>query len=100
MAQITWTKQALDDLDTICLYIANDSPRFAELFAFKVFQAVERLADFPFSGRVVPEIEQENIREIVMGNYRIIYRASYEEVEVLTVYHSARLLDPLKLLGK
>ena len=60
-------------------------------------QAVERLAHLPRIGRVVPEINDTAIREIILGNYRIIYRLHTELAEILTVYHGARLLDPTTL---
>ena len=93
MAQITWTNQALDDLDAICLFIARDAPRYAELFAERVLRATDRLAKFPLSGRVVPEIGRENIREVIVQNYRVIYRVLYDQVEILTVHHGARLFE-------
>ena len=95
MPRVTWTEQALDDLDSVCLFIARDAPRYAELFAARVFHATERLEQFPRSGRVVPEVAHDDIREIVVQGYRIIYRVRSDEVEVLTVHHGARLLgDP------
>jgi addiction module RelE/StbE family toxin len=93
MAKVTWTEQALEDLEAICLFIARDAPRYAELFADQVFKATDRLEDFPLSGRVVPEFGREDIREIIFGNYRIIYRVLTKEVEVLTVHHGARVLN-------
>ena len=62
-----------------------------------VLAAVERLADFPNSGRVVPELKDPVIREILFGSYRIVYRVKGDLVELLTVYHGARLLDPSRL---
>ncbi len=93
MAKVTWTQQALEDLEAVCIFIARDAPLYAELFAGQVLRATDRLEDFPLSGRVVPEIGQENIREIILGNYRIIYRVLPEEVEILTIYHGARVLN-------
>jgi len=93
MARLIWTPQALDDLEAICQFIARDAPRYAQIFAQRVFAAAERLQQFPLSGLVVPEIDQQNVREVLLGNYRIIYRSRGEDVEVITVYHSARLLD-------
>ena len=93
MAEIRWTLQALDDIEAIANYISRDSTHYAQLFAIKVFDAVKRLETFPESGRTVPEINQKNIREIILGNYRIIYRLKNDCAEILTVYHSARLLD-------
>jgi toxin ParE1/3/4 len=97
MAQVRWTPQAADDLDAIAEFITEDSSHFAGLLVIDVLQAVERLADFPALGRIVPEIGDKVIREIILGNYRIIYRLRNEAVEVLTVHHGARLLDPKRL---
>ena len=63
MADITWTDQALADVEAVCLYIARDAPRYAELFARRVFQTTDRLVAFPRLGRVVPEIGRDDMRE-------------------------------------
>ena len=97
MAEVRWTPQAADDLEAITNFIAADSPQYATLFAMDVLVAVERLAGFPNSGRVVPELKDPAIREILFGSYRIVYRVKGDLVEVLTVYHGARLLDPSRL---
>lgn len=99
MARISWTPQALDDIESICEFIARDAPRYGQVFASRVFNAVEKLQTFPLSGRAVPEIAQDDIREIILGNYRIIYRIIGEEVQILTVHHSARLLDESRLFN-
>ena len=80
-------------------FIARDAPSVAQVFAERVFEAVKRLEAFPRSGRVVPEIGQENIREIIFGSYRIVYVVSEEEINLLTVFHAARLLRPTDLPG-
>jgi toxin ParE1/3/4 len=98
MAPVRWTPQAADDLDAIAEFIARDSPHFAGLFVADVLQSVDRLVDFPESGRMVPEIGDKSIRELILGSYRIIYRLRSEVVEVLTVHHGARLLDPKRLI--
>jgi toxin ParE1/3/4 len=92
MARLKWTIQAVDDTESICKFIGKDSTAYARLFAKDVLQAVKRLSKFPKSGRIVPELRNKNIREIILGNYRIIYRLNNDTVEILTVYHSARLL--------
>ena len=97
MAQVTWTPQGADDLETITEFIAVDSPHYASLFAMDVLAAVERLAVFPQSGRIVPELNAPEIKEILFGTYRIVYRVKGDLVEILTVCHGARLLDPSKL---
>jgi plasmid stabilization system protein ParE len=98
MAEVRWTPQAADDLEAITDFIAQDSPHYASLFAMDMIAATERVATFPNSGRIVPEVGDPAIREILLGNYRIVYRAKGQVVEILTVYHAARLLDPTRLL--
>ncbi len=97
MAQVKWTPQAADDLDTIAEFISRDSPHYAGLLVANILQTVDRLIDFPQSGRIVPEIGDRSLREIILGNYRIIYRLRSDAAEILTVHHGARLLDPEKL---
>jgi plasmid stabilization system protein ParE len=64
----------------------------AEVFAHRVFNAAERLEPFPLSGRTVPELDVYHLREVIIGSYRLIYRLEKEDVEILTLYHGARLL--------
>jgi len=97
MAEVRWTLQAADDLETIVKYIARDSEHYASLFAIKIVATIELLSFSPKRGRVVPEVKKENIRETFFGNYRIIYRLRSDVVEILTIYHGARLLDPTSL---
>lgn len=99
MAQVRWTPQALDDLDAICVFIARDVPQVAAMFADGAFRATDRLAHYPRLGRVVPELGIDNIREIILGNYRVIYRIRQDDVQILTVHHGARLLDTVKIEG-
>ena len=97
MAEVRWTPQAADDLEDITDFIAQDSPHYASLFALDVVKAAERLETLPSSGRVVPETHDRTIREIILGSYRLVYRVRRECVEILTIYHCARLLDPKSL---
>jgi len=94
---VRWTPQATDDLEAITDFIATDSEHYASLFAMDVLAAVERLAVLPNSGRIVPELSDPSVREILFGNYRIVHRVRGELVEIVTVYHAARLLDPSTL---
>ena len=97
MAQVRWTPQAADDLEAICLFIARDAPQVAATFADRVLPARDRLASYPRLGRTVPELGIENIREIIVGSYRVIYRIRQDEVRLLTVHHGVRPLDATKL---
>ncbi len=97
MAKVRWTPQAADDLEAICLFIARDAPPLAAIFADRVLRSTDRLARHPRLGRVVPELGIENIREIIVGSYRVICRIRQDEVHLLTVHHGARLLDAAKI---
>ncbi|PKB71813.1 MAG: hypothetical protein BZY87_03585 [SAR202 cluster bacterium Io17-Chloro-G6] len=89
MARVTWTEQALDDLDAILLFIARDSTRYSQLFTERVFAAAQQLVEFPMSGRVVPEFGQEHLRELIIQSYRIIYWFESDEAQILAVHHGA-----------
>lgn len=97
MGKLRWTPQAADDLESITDLIAVDSVHYASLFALDVMAAVERIADFPRAGKIVPEFSESRIRQVVVGSYRIIYRHDNDVVVILTVYHGARLLDRAKI---
>jgi plasmid stabilization system protein ParE len=93
MAEVRWTPQAVDNLESIADFIAKDSSHYARLFIMDILVSVDRLYHFPKSGRVVPELKNPAIREIILGNYRIVYRLKSQTVEILTVYHGAKLLQ-------
>jgi toxin ParE1/3/4 len=93
MEKITWTEQARDDLKLIYEYISKDSTKYADITVDNIIEITERLVSFPFSGRNVPEFRKEDIREIIYGNYRIIYQVTSDYIIILTVFHSARLFN-------
>ncbi|RIK74078.1 MAG: type II toxin-antitoxin system RelE/ParE family toxin [Planctomycetota bacterium] len=93
MHQIIWTPQALDDLQAIRDYIAHDAPRRADAFVSRLIDSTDVLQQRPLLGAVVPEVGRMEVRELIRGNYRIIYRVGEGCVIVLTVYHGARILD-------
>ncbi len=99
MAEVKWTLQALDDLEAICLFISRDAPQVAAVFADRAFHVTDRLAAHPALGRIVPEMQDESIREVVVHSYRIIYRLHQGDVHVLTVHHGARLLHGTDIEG-
>ncbi len=92
MSSIRWTDQAVEDLAAIREYIARDSPHYARLVVERLIDRVEGIPDFPRAGRVVPELAREELREVIQGSYRIVYRVHEEVVEVLTIFRSSRLL--------
>ncbi len=90
--RLIWSPQAVEDIEAIRSYVARDSEHYANLLVERIVAAVDRLEAFPLSGRLVPEVGDESLREVVYGNYRIVYRLKPEAVEIVTVFHSARLL--------
>jgi toxin ParE1/3/4 len=88
--KIEWTEPAISDLDGIRDYIGRDSEYYASRFIGRIIEAVERLVYFPEMGRRVPEAEEENVRELLFQNYRIMYRSEPQRILVLTVIHAAR----------
>ncbi|EAR22291.1 Plasmid stabilization system protein [Nitrococcus mobilis Nb-231] len=90
--KVEWSPLALDRVSDIARYIAKDNPGAAERWVNELFDSVERLADFPESGRVVPEAGVRRIREVIFGAYRVIYSVK-DKVEILTVRRGSQLLD-------
>jgi|SRR4030042_3329131 len=93
MVKIVWTELSTIDLKEIFDYIADDSIRYATITTNKIYNRVQPIADNPYIGRMVPEFDEKKIREIIEGNYRIIYRIKSDvQVDILRVYHTSRLL--------
>ncbi|MEM1041784.1 MAG: type II toxin-antitoxin system RelE/ParE family toxin [Bacteroidota bacterium] len=92
--RVHWTNKALDQLLGIREQIAERSPRAANRLVERLATRAEQLDLFPRSGRVVPEYEQENVREVIERPYRVIYRVKPEQVDILSVIHSRRSLPP------
>jgi addiction module RelE/StbE family toxin len=92
---IIWSPQSLRDLDGIRAYVAQDSPRYAELVVQRIVAGVERLEAFPESGRVVPELDQPEIREVIVKPYRVVYRYRGEAVEIATVFRASRQIPEI-----
>ena len=94
MVKINWTPQAKNDLIGIAEFIGQNSRKYARIQIQRIRERVLQLKEYPNSGREVPELENPRIRELILGNYRIIYCiVSDERVDILTVHHSARLLN-------
>ena len=90
---ILWSERARRDLLEIGDFIARDKPQTAAAWVGKILHAVQRTALFPDSGRIVPEIDRSDIREVILENYRIVYQLSETTIIVLTVFESHRLID-------
>jgi toxin ParE1/3/4 len=92
MVKVIWTEIAIEDLRSIHEYISKDSQRYADRFIEKLISRVTQLENFPKSGRVVPEFDSEVIRELIEGNYRIVYKLSSDQVAIVRIHHAARQL--------
>ena len=90
MTDLVWSPQALTDVEEIRTYIALDSRSYADLTAQRIMAAVERLKTFPDSGRMVPERQSPEVREVVSGSFRIVYRRKEHVVEIVTVFRGSR----------
>jgi toxin ParE1/3/4 len=90
--QIIWSPRASDALEETCNYISRDSGKFACIFAQRVIQKIEQLYELPEIGRIVPEFNDPNLRELILGNYRIVYRLAQDYIEIALIIHGARLL--------
>lgn len=90
--KLIWSPSARLDLKDISEFIAEDNPPAAKRFVERLFQVVERLAEFPESGRMVPDFGDPNLREVIRNPCRIIHRIDREKrtVEIVRVWHSAR----------
>jgi plasmid stabilization system protein ParE len=88
---IRWSSQAADDLEAIRSFIGRDSPYYARLVVQRIAAAIDQLATFPQMGRVVKEIGDPSVREVIVGAYRVVYRYRHDAVEIATIFHSARL---------
>ncbi|MGL1887238.1 MAG: type II toxin-antitoxin system RelE/ParE family toxin [Reichenbachiella sp.] len=85
MIKIQWSPNALEQVEKIIDYISLDSIDRAQKWANSILDAVDNLSEFPESGRVIHGITNENIREIIKGNYRIVYQISKSKVDILVI---------------
>jgi len=90
--KVSWSPLAIDRVSEIAEYIARDNPEAAKSWVDIVFEKVESLKSYPESGRVVPEINNRAIRELIYSNYRIVYRVVEKRISILTVRHGKQIL--------
>jgi addiction module RelE/StbE family toxin len=91
--KVFWTETAVNHLSFIYNYISQNSPQYAQRLVERLTRRSEQIANFPFSGRLVPEFETEQIREVIEGSYRIIYYIKPEQIDVIAVLHAARNIE-------
>ena len=91
--EVVWSPEAAEDLASIAEYIGRDSEFYASAVVTKVLEAAQSAGKFPFIGRIVPERQDENIRERFVYSYRLIYRVSYRQILITAIIHGKRLLE-------
>ena len=90
--KIIWSPLAIERITEIARYIAEDNLAAAQKWVEAIFVKVEQVRAAPASGRIVPEVNRKEIREIIFGNYRIVYRMEPENISILTVRHGRQIL--------
>jgi|SRR3989338_1167036 len=93
--RVSWSPEALDDVNAIAAYIAKDSQFYASAVVKKILDMAGSLGRFPNSGSFVPELGKQEFRERFVYSYRLIYRVTEDEVTVVAVIHGRRLLGPI-----
>lgn len=89
---VNWSPEASEDLKSIAEYIARDSEFYARAVVSKIIEMARNIPDNPLSGRMVPEICQDNIREKFVYSYRLVYRIEQDHIQILAIIHGKRLL--------
>ena len=91
--KVEWSPTALDDVDAIAAYIGRDSPHYAAAEVQRLIDASRRLADFPESGRSVPEFADPALRELLVSSPRMLYRVSQAVVTIAAVIHQKQSFE-------
>lgn len=97
--KIVWSPLAIDRASEIAEYIAQDKPSAAEKWIYTIFAKVDQLSSSPEIGRIVPEIRNDQFRELIYGNYRIIYRIEKRQISILTIRHGNQILPIDEILA-
>jgi plasmid stabilization system protein ParE len=97
--KIIWSPLAIDRASEIVEYIALDNQTAAIKWLERVFEKVKNLSSLPEVGRKVPEVNRNEIRELIFGNYRIIYRIEQSNISVLTIRHGQQILPVDEILA-
>ena len=95
--RVEWSPRAVEDLEEIAQYISLDSMAYSKAVVKKIVEITRKLSGFPHSGRIVPEFDDENIREWFVYSYRVIYGIENGVVTIAAIVHGKRLLDPTSI---
>jgi len=96
---VVWTYEAVSDLEAIADYIGRDSAAYAAALVRKLLDAGNSLNTFSQKGRIVPETQRTTIRELIVGEYRLIYRIERVRIVIVTIVHGRRDLRKLRSKG-
>ena len=94
--QVTWSPEAVEDLESIAEYIERDSSYYAQSVVSQVLETSRKIKEFPLIGRVVPEIGDEDIRERFVYSYRLVYKIQQQRILVVAVIHGKRLIENIE----
>jgi addiction module RelE/StbE family toxin len=94
--KVEFSPNAEADLDEIAQYIARDNLRAADRWVDKLVQAARDVANAPLAGRMVPELQDPSIREVLVRKYRIVYRVDPRRITILSIFEGHRKLRPLR----
>jgi toxin ParE1/3/4 len=94
--RVTWSPEAIEDLESIAEYIERDSLFYAQSVISKILGASRNIKEFPLIGRVVPELGDENIRERFIYSYRLVYQMRQQNILMVAVIHGKRLLKNIE----
>ncbi len=98
MVQVKWTKLSVENLKGIFDYISRDSIKYAKIEIIKLKLRTNILKTHPYAVKGVPEIENEVYRELIEGNYRIIYKIVDEKtIHIITIHHTSRDLSESRI---
>lgn len=91
--EVRWSPEATEDLEAIAEYIARDSEYYARAVVTEILSVSKSIGEFPMTGRMVPEIGDEHIRERFVYSYRFVYRVESNRILIVGVIHGKRLLE-------
>ena len=94
---VIWMPRAKRELRDIKRYISRDAPSTAKAFIRRIQERARKIGVMPTAGALVVEAPGSDVREIYVGNYRVIYRILAEEVHILTIMHGAQMLTQDRL---
>jgi toxin ParE1/3/4 len=96
MVEVIWTQNATEEIINIAEYLEQYSEYYAKMMITKLYEKVGVLRQFPKIGRVIPEIQQEQYRELIEGNYRVMYEILDDEIILIQrILHTSRFFDKI-----